>query len=101
MSKPIGILVQELRTYIKAELLKFVKEFDVDYWVDFVNNNKTTFAYSSPYREISARVSDYVDPKGRFISFTGNYGGDSWMFTHYTVEEFFEQIVDLLYPKYF
>ena len=100
MSQTFNQLVEKIRADIKVQILNHVRQFDVNYWVDFVNNNATTFDWCSPFRKIRASVSDYVDPKGRFIQFTGEHDYGVSIFP-YNEREFFDQIVDLLFAKYF
>lgn len=100
MSKTLDQTITTLRTNVREELRKYVNEFDVDFWVNFVNNNEKTFAWCTPFRKISASRSSYTDPKGRFISFYYKHD-DGISVLPYTKEEFFDQIVDLLFAKYF
>ena len=100
MSEALSSFIQEVRLYVKEKLLNYVKQFDVEYWVGYVNENQRKFAWVTPYVKISAKTSE-PDKAGRCVWLRKYYDDVSLSSSPLTKYEFYDEIVNLLYAKYF
>ena len=100
MSESLNRFIEETRTYVKEKLLSYVKNFDVEHWVGWVNENQHKFSWVTPYVRIRAYTSP-SDKAGHCVSLWKYYDDVSLSTSPLTKDEFYNEIVNLLYAKYF
>ena len=100
MSKPLNNFIEEIRANVKSELLKYVNEFDLKHWVDYVNENPRKFTWGTPYVKVNATIFS-ANKFGQCVQLSKYYDEDSLSFYPLTKDEFYIEVVELLYSKYF
>jgi len=100
MSESLSRFIEETRTYVKEKLLNYVKNFDIEHWVEWVNENQYKFSWGTPYVRITASTSP-ADKAGHCVWLCKYYDDVSLSSSPLTKDEFYNEIVNLLYAKYF